>query len=350
MRSPVVSSHRRSHLNFFNLLVLGLSLFSVAIPGQSQTTDPVHVAPASPPGAAVAMPPVAASGEDLPLHAHAKPLRVDVDLVQVPVTVLDEMNRPVMGLQKEDFSVFEDENAQQIRSFATEDAPISIGLLLDFSKSMSNKFHNEREAVQEFFQNANANDDYFAISFSNRPQLLADATQSIGEIQAKLTTVTPNGYTALFDAIYLGVSKMRTARYKRRALLVITDGCDTTSRYTAKETKRMAREADVEIYAIALNNPIPLVKTLEEKLGQRDLSQITEATGGRTIMIDNAAQIPAAAAAISWELRNEYVLGYRPSNVTRDGKWRKVKVRVSTSRHNTPLQAYYRRGYSAPAE
>jgi Ca-activated chloride channel family protein len=273
---------------------------------------------------------------------------MDVDLVQVPVTVLDEMNRPVMGLQKEDFSLFEDGSAQEIRFFRTEDAPISIGLLLDFSRSMSNKFHNEREAVQQFFENANPNDDYFAISFSNRPQLLADATQSIGEIQAKLTTVTPSGYTALFDAVYLGIARMQKARYKRRALLVITDGCDTTSRYTAKETRRMAREADVEIYAIALNNPIPLVKTLEEKLGQRDLIQITEATGGRTIMIDNAAQLPAAAAAISQEMRNEYVLGYRPSNLTRDGKWRKVKVRVNT--HNTPLQAYYRKGYSAPLE
>ena len=205
MRSLVPPRARSPRLNSCYCVALCLLVVLFALPAHSQAADPVHVTPASPPDAAVPLPGIADSGADSTLHSRTKPLRVDVDLVQVPVTVLDEMNRPVMGLQKENFSLYEDENLQQIRFFATEDAPISIGLLLDFSKSMANKFHNEREAVQEFFQNANPNDDYFAISFSNRPQLLADATQSIGEIQAKLATVTPNGYTALFDAIYLGV-------------------------------------------------------------------------------------------------------------------------------------------------
>ena len=313
---------------------------------QAQAPDPVHVAPQKQiPGKLTSN----EQGRDAApsLHARSKPFRADVDVVQVVVTVVDSNNHPVTGLQREDFIVFEDEKEQKIQFLSAEDAPISVGLLLDLSNSMTTKFDFEREAVREFFQNSDPNDDFFAIGFSDRPQILADSTQSIGDIQAKLLTATPHGYTALLDSIYLGASKLNSARYPRRALLIISDGGDNTSRYSFKETKKMVEEADVAIYAIALNDGLPVFRTLEERWGQRLLTQITEISGGRTVKVENAAYIPQAAAAISWELRNQYVLAYRSTNQARDGNWRKLKVRIRSS-NKTGLHLYYKRGYTAP--
>jgi len=282
------------------------------------------------------------------LDAHLKPLRVDVDLVMVPVTVTDAMNHPVLGLGKQDFELYERDQLQQIRYFSTEDAPVSVGLILDLSKSMTNKIETERAAVAQFFQNANPQDDYFAITVSDRPKLIATSTQSIGTIQSKLALETPDGNTALLDAVYMGVAQMRRARYQRRALLIISDGGDNSSRYRLKEIKDIVREADVEIYAIGTFDTA-LFKTFEEYMGKKWLGEITDATGGRTITVDNLARLPDAAAAISWELRHQYVLAYHPSTNLRDGKWRKIKVRV-TSSPQAARQVYYRRSYRAPAE
>jgi Ca-activated chloride channel family protein len=255
-----------------------------------------------------------------------------------------------MGLEQQDFALYEDGKRQQIQFFSAEDAPISVGLLLDFSHSMKDKFDDEREAVRQFFANADPKDDYFAVSFANRPEVLADATQSEGDIQAALANVTPKGYTALLDAVYLGISKLRSARHQRRALLIISDGGDNVSRYSLKETKKMAEEADVSIYAIALNPAVPILRPIEERLGQRLLTQITDATGGRTVMVDNAAKLVQAAATISRELRNQYVLGYRPSNQAHDGKFRRLKVQVRASTQVAPIHLYYRKGYIAPVD
>ena len=147
-----------------------------------------------------------------------KPLRADVDVVLVPVTVTDPMNRPVLGLQKQDFKVYEDNAPQQVQYFSAEEAPISVGLLLDTSKSMANKFVTERAAAEEFFKNANPQDDYFVITFADQPRLLTTSIQSIEDMQETLTSDTPDGHTALLDAIYLAIARMRSARYERRAL------------------------------------------------------------------------------------------------------------------------------------
>jgi Ca-activated chloride channel family protein len=279
-----------------------------------------------------------------------KHLRVDVDLVLVPATVTDRMNRPVMDLQKQNFGVFEDDERQQIRYFAAEDEPLSIGLILDVSGSMSNKIDTVRAAVAEFFKNANPQDDYFVISLASQPQLIADTTESLDDIERKLALVIPAGDTSLLDAIYLGAAKLHSARYQRRALLVISDGGDNHSHYTARETKSLVQESDVLVYAIGVfdNVPVPVLKTLDEKLGQRLLVNITEASGGRTISVDSREKVPDIAAVISRELRQRYVIGYKSSNAAHDGKWRKIKLRVTGQAHETQLHAYYKRGYIAP--
>jgi Ca-activated chloride channel family protein len=275
-----------------------------------------------------------------------RPLRVDVDLVLVPVSITDAMNRPVIGLQQRDFELYEGSEPQQVRYFSTEDAPLSIGVILDVSKSMSNKIDLAREAVAEFLATSNPEDDYFVITFSDKPHVLADATRSVGYIQEKLAMAEPKGRTALLDAIYLGMTKLHSAQYKRRALLIISDGGDNCSRYRAKEIKSLVQEADVEIYAIGVFDS--MFRTPEEWAGKRLLTEITEATGGRTATLSNVRKLPEVARAISLELRSRYVLGYRPSNDAHDGTWRKIKVRLNPEASTAPLQVTAKKGYQAP--
>jgi Ca-activated chloride channel family protein len=269
-----------------------------------------------------------------------------VDLVVVPVTVTDSLGHSVVALTREDFRVYELDKLQEIRYFMTEEAPISIAVLFDVSKSMSDKIETEREAIVEFFKNANPDDEYFAIAFSGRPRLLVGPTESADDVERKLIAVERGGPTALLDAIYLAEFKLRTARYKRRAIVIISDGGDNSSRYTLREIKQLVRESDVQIYAIGLFET-SFFNTLEEKLGKKWLSEITDVTGGRTITVDNREKVPKAAAGISREMRNQYILGYRPT-VAKDGKWHKIRVRVNSSPAEPSPQASYRRGYTAP--
>ena len=292
----------------------------------------------------VAVPKVSEQG----MFAHTKPIRSDVNVVLVPVTVTDAKNRPVLSLPKDKFLLYEGEQLQNIRYFSAEDGPISIGILLDLSKSMTNKIDLAREALGEFFKTANPEDDYFVVTFADRPQLIADTTQSIGTIRAKLAQAVPSGHTAMLDAIYLALNKSRHARFKRRALLIISDGGDNCSRYRSREIKSMVQESDVEIYAIGIFDSI--FKTPEEWAGKKLLTEITEATGGHTVSLGNAKTLPEVAAAISLELRSQYILGYEPSNTAQDGSWRKIKVRLAPQATPQPAQVYAKRGYQAPGK
>jgi Ca-activated chloride channel family protein len=275
--------------------------------------------------------------------ASIPPLHVNVDVVLVPVTVSDSENHPVTTLKKQDFALFEEGARQEIRYFSAEESPLSVAILLDVSKSMSDKVDTERAAIVEFFNNAHPDDEYFAITFSDRPREVASSTQSINELETKLTAIEPGGPTAMLDAVYLAVSKLRSARYKRKAIVIFSDGGDNASRYTLREIKSLVQESDVQIYAIGLFDAF-FFGSLEEKLGKMWLSEITDATGGRTITVDNSIKLPEAAAKISREMRNQYVLGYRPEVATAS-KWRKIKVSVTQPDRQQRLHTYYRKGY-----
>src|SRR5207244_9209890 len=186
-----------------------------------------------------------------------KPIKKDVDLVLVNVTVTDPMNRLVTGLEKDNFNIFDGDKVQPIRHFSSEDAPISLGVIFDMSGSMSDKIEKAREAVVEFFKTANPQDEFFMVTFSDRPQLVADFTKSVEDVQGKLVFTVPQGRTALLDAIYMGLSKMKDAHNSKKALLVISDGGDNHSRYTENEIKSTVKEADVQIYAIGIFTPNP---------------------------------------------------------------------------------------------
>ena len=332
-------------IRFLDLCASTLLLMCFA---HGQSADDVHIFPRrNPKSLETTADPV--EFESLPTqHSQAKPwqnkpLHVDVDVVLVPVSVSDAKNRPVTTLKRQDFALFEEDKRQEIRYFSVEDSPLSVAILLDVSKSMSDKIDTERAAIVEFFNNAHPDDEYFAITFSDRPRELSSSTQSIDELQRKLTAIEPGGPTAMLDAVYLAESKLRSARYKRKAIVIFSDGGDNASRYTLREIKGLVQESDVEIYAIGLFDTF-LVGTLEEKLGKKWLSEITDASGGRTITVDNRAKVPEAAATISREMRNQYVLGYRPE-VAVANRWRRIKVAVTRQETEQRLHAYYRRGY-----
>jgi len=325
---------------------------------QDDPLNKVHVPPPSPttPGTPATPGTGAPAGAEAPAVTgpaanKARPgamIRMNVDMVLVPVTVTDPMNRLVTGLEKEDFQVFENNGAQAIRSFASEDAPVSIGIVFDLSGSMNSKLLRARESILQFIKTANPEDEFFVIGFNDRPELIEDFTNSVEDIQARLATVRSGHRTALLDAIYYGVAKMKDARHERKALLVVSDGGDNRSRYTEGEVRSQVRESDVEIYSIGIFDPY--AATPEERSGPLLLNELCEETGGRMFRVDDLSEMSDIAEKISTELRNQYVIGYTPKDLRRDGKWRKVKVKLNPPQGLPPLTIHARTGYYAPLQ
>jgi len=326
---------------FFLVLLMIAACASLPLSAQNSIED-VHIQPRVMPSA-----PKEPAG-DPSLRTRTKPFKVDVNLVLVPVTITDPMNRLVTGLDRENFNLFEGRDQQEIKTFSSEDAPISLGVIFDMSGSMTSKIERAREAVIEFFKTANPQDEFFMITFADKPEEISDFTSSVDDIQGKLVYTIPKGRTALLDAIYLGVSKMRQAKYPKKALLIISDGGDNHSRYTEGEIRTLVKEADILIYAIGIYDHY--FPTEEERLGPALLSEITELTGGRAFTIDNPNDLADVSTKIGIELRNQYVLGYRPKNPAHDGKWRKIKVKLIPPKGLPPLRVYAKTGYYAPTE
>lgn len=276
-------------------------------------------------------------------------IRVDSTLVLINVTVTDPLNRFVTGLEKEHFKLFEDKVPQEIRQFSSEDAPLSVGLVFDTSGSMGAKLQKSRLAAAEFFKTSNPDDEFFLAEFNDRPKLAVPFTHNPEEIQNSLTFTQSKGRTALLDAVYLAMNTMRKAHNPRKAILVISDGGDNSSRYTESEIKNAVREADVQVYAIGIFESMATRgRTAEEMNGPTLLSELAEQTGGRAFQVENINELPDIAAKIGIELRNQYVLGYSPTNKEKDGKYRHVQVKLIQPRGLPPLKAYYRLGYYAP--
>lgn len=334
------------------LLILGYLLAGGAGGAMAQVVtapDDVHITPKEKPDQPKPPKGVDAKTEGMNLNKIGdRPISVNVNLVLVPVTVTDPMNRLVTGLEKENFNIFEGNKYEEIKTFSSEDEPITVGVIFDMSGSMSNKIEKSKQAVIEFFKTANPEDEFFLIAFNDRPELISDFTSSIEDIQGKLVYPVAKGRTALLDAIYFGMNKMRNAKYQKKALLVISDGGDNRSRYTDHEIKSMVKEADVMIYSIGLFDYN--AATPEERAGPYLLSEISEATGGRLFRIDDPSELSDTAAKIGIELRNQYVIGYRPTNAAHDGKWRKIKVKLNPPKGLPQLIVHAKTGYYAPSQ
>jgi Ca-activated chloride channel family protein len=274
--------------------------------------------------------------------------QINTNIVLIPLTVTDPMDRLVTGLDKQNFQIFEDNRAQLIRAFSCDDAPVSIGIILDMSGSMTDKIVRARGALLQFMQTSNPLDEFFVIGFNERPFLLSDFTSDVNKVEANLANLHPERRTALLDAIYLGLQKMKQAKWPRKALLIISDGGDNNSRYTEGEVRSAVRESDVQIYALGIFDAE--VPTVEEQNGPLLLNAITSDSGGRLFRVDDLAEMSDIASRISAELRDEYVLGYSTNDLKMDGKWRKVKVKLLPPPGLPPLTVHARTGYYAPLQ
>ena len=278
--------------------------------------------------------------------------RAHSDLVLIPVTVTDTLNRFVLGFQEKDFQLFEDGVEQNVALFSDEDAPLSVGVLFDESGSMSNKFRTSRDAAAQLLNALNKDDEAFLVEFADLAKVSIGFTSHLEGIQSALQKAQASGLTAMLDAIDAGLHEMRKAKNSRKAIVIVSDGGDNRSHYTADEIESLVRQADVQVYAMGVfETGLSFGLPPEEISGPRLLSEIAAQTGGRAFAAAVPGDMSSVANRIAVELRNQYVLGYYPKNKARDGKYRNVKIQVSQPPAlGSPVKVHWRLGYYAPAQ
>ncbi len=267
-------------------------------------------------------------------------LRVDTNLVLVPVTVNDELNHPITGLEKENFRLFDDKVEQTVTSFSSEDEPIALGLVFDTSGSMRTALPEGRRAASQFLQLADLQDEFFLVEFDSAPRLAVPLTADTGSINTEILFTKSRGSTALFDALFLAISEMRKSKKTKKAIVLFSDGGENNSRYTQKELDRLVRESDVLIYTVFVPgfDADPVL-----------MNRIAEMTGGHGFAA-GVSEFTDIALKICVELRNRYVLGYTPHSAPRDGRYHRIEVKLAPPRGLPKLRAHWRLGYYAPSD
>src|SRR5215813_14105278 len=274
-------------------------------------------------------------------------LKVDVDLVLVNATVTDQLNRYVSGLESKHFQIWEDKIEQKVSYFNSEDVPISIGIIFDVSGSMKDKIGTAREAAATFLKTGNPDDEYFLVTFANRPEVVADFTTDVTKLQSKLLVTPAKGMTAMYDSVYVGLEKLKEGSNPKKALLLITDGEDNRSRYTFQNVKEFVKEQDVQIYGIGIvddwNSQLGAGRT-----GRALIEELSDLTGGRAFFPDSVYELEDICTKIAVELKNQYVIGYHSTNQGKDGKWRKLRLKVNPPKGIPRLNVRAKQGYYAP--
>jgi Ca-activated chloride channel homolog len=266
--------------------------------------------------------------------------KIDVEEVVLRVTVTDSLNRYVVGLEKEHFKVFEEKVEQTVTHFSNDKSPLSVGIILDISGSMGDNMLSARNSVVRFLEQGDAEDEYFLIGFNQQTRLLQDFTPKSENLKAEIAVTGASGRTALYDAVYLGLEKVKESRHDKRALIIITDGEDNSSRYTFSEVKEFAKESDAQIYVIGEKGDIGY--------GRGIINEIVRLTGGRAFFPSSFKQLDYYCDLIHTELRNQYVLGYISTDKNYDGKWRKIRVRLDPPDGLPRLSVRAKEGYFAP--
>ena len=275
----------------------------------------------------------------------AADIRVNVNLALVPVTVLDDTGRNVVGLVRDNFRVLDGSQPRPIVSFSRQDAPISVGLVFDCSRSMTSKFAVSREAPSQLFAQLNPEDEAFLITVSSRPVPRTSYTSHFEEIQNSLLFTHPEGSTSLLDGVYLGLQMLKHAHNPRKALVVVSDGGDNNSRFTLRELSDLAVESDAEIFSICLSyRPA----TDEELRGPELLYKMSDVTGGMRFMISDVNRMRDAMARIGVTLHNQYVLGIVPPPAAPEGKYRRIKVQLVVPLGSPRMQIFARSRYYVP--
>jgi len=271
-------------------------------------------------------------------------LAVNVDLVELHVSVVDEKDRTVSGLQKENFHVIEDRIDQPIAVFKHEDIPVSLGLVVDNSRSIEPRKQRLDAAALSFVQKSNPEDETFIVHFDFDARLSQDFTGDEKALEKALSGMKPYGQTALYDALLLGIDEMDQAKYPKKAILLITDGLDNVSKHTLDEVLERLKHSQVAVY------PVGLLSASEGEKAEQDLIKIADASGGKAYFPENPDQARAMMERVARDLREQYTIGYEPS-APRDGKWRSVRVEITPPiGFPQKLNANYRHGYFGPGQ
>jgi Ca-activated chloride channel family protein len=269
--------------------------------------------------------------------------KVGVETVFVRVAVCDPQGRYVTGLEKEHFRVFEDKVEQTVSYFGQQTTPISVGIIFDVSASMkdNNNIRKAKSAIVRFLQSENPDDESLLITFNNKVNLAQEFTSNSASVRNISAFQKPGGSTAVYDAVYLGLEHLKRAKNEKKALILITDGEDNSSRYSPVEVREFAKESDVQVYGIGEQGKLDNFGTLE-------LQNIVNITGGRAFFPTSFNELDYYIDLIHAELRNQYLLGYSPSNLIHDGKWRKITVKLEAPQGLPKLAIHARDGYYAP--
>ena len=265
-------------------------------------------------------------------------LRYDVRLVQIPVVVTDLHGKPLLGLTKDDFRLFEDEVERPISAFTMDDTPISATLVFDSSRSMKNRIVEARVGVDQLLRSGMPGDEFSLIRFSDKAEILSRFSATSDDISRQLAGVEARGWTSLFDALCLGTHLVRKGSNQRKVMVVFSDGGDNNSRYSEAEMLSQVREADVGVYAISMFER------------SKSLDRVTEETGGRVHWVRKMEDLPEAIESMNKQMRSEYVLGYSPGASPNDGKYHKIRVQVKPPADLQRVQVSWRRGYYAPGQ
>jgi Ca-activated chloride channel family protein len=307
-------------------------------PAVDRIIDPIPVAPVDPNN-----PPATGQKSDF----GQGPVITNTDLITVTVTVTDTYGRYVSGLGKGAFTILDEKKPQEITYFSDDDSPVSVGVIFDVSGSMGgDKIKRARDALSKFVQTSHNMDEYFLIAFNSRAQLLLDKTRDGNQILDKLTFVQTKNNTALYDACYLGVEKVQRGAHPKRALLLISDGQDNNSRYTFGELRRLLKESDVTLYGIGILSGSDAGSSMGME-GQGILDELASVSGGKAFFPRSNAEMDDIFEQIALELRHQYSIGYKPVEFTNDGRWHKIKVKVTPPRGLPRLFVRSKEGYYA---
>ncbi len=324
------------------LLACLLVIFSASLQAQNNSADKSESEAASAKPAET--PP---AEEQKPGAEISGPVIVNTDLITFTVTVTDTYGRYVSGLSKNAFTVMDDKKPQEITFFSDDDSPVSVGVIFDLSGSMSgDKVRRARDALSKFIQTSHDSDEYFLIAFNSRAQLLLDKTRDGNSVLDKLTFVQTKNNTALYDACYLGVEKVQRGSHPKRALLLISDGQDNNSRYTFNELRRLLKESDVTLYGIGILSGSDAGSSLGME-GQGILDELASVSGGKAFFPRSAAEMDDIFEQIALELRHQYSIGYKPTDFGSDGRWHRIKVKVTPPRGLPKLYVRSKEGYYA---
>jgi Ca-activated chloride channel homolog len=277
--------------------------------------------------------------------------RVDANVVLINATVLDRHDRLVRGLTREHFRVWEEKAEQSIAYFSEEETPLSLAVIFDVSGSMKGRIASMRAALNAVLQNANAEDEFSLITFSDEPQVAAGWSADPEEVQNRLLLASAHGQTALLDALAAGLAQMKRASNPRKAIVIFSDGGDNHSRTTERQFMRSLAESGVQIYALESGEPSVLrTRSPEELAGPDLLDRLCDDAGGRYFQVDGNRELTAAAEQISRELRSQYVIGYVPSGGANDGRFHHVRVEVKREEGTPKVSVFWRQGYRASGD